>query len=162
MALSFAFRLSVTAFVALTLLVLTPGAGRCAGQETGRQVDASRVVQAFDDAQRAAGRRARARVIIAEVRAALLVLRDPDEAYQLLKTALDAIRNDPELSVSYREHLESHLFQALVGVFEIGSSIKRLQNESLAVKEDFRQLVELWREQLECWKSQLGLLLGRG
>jgi hypothetical protein len=101
-------------------------------------------------------------VFTAEARAALLVLRDPDDAYQLLKTALDAIRTDSDLSEPCRERLESHLEQALRGVVEIGPSIKGLHYEWLALKAAFRQRLDLWRDRLERWKSQLGLLRSRG
>src|SRR5262249_61362928 len=77
MTISSSFRLGAAA-----LVVLASVAGRSAGQET----------------RRAAELRAGARVLAAEARAALVLLRDPDVAYDSLKRALEATREDPNLS----------------------------------------------------------------
>jgi hypothetical protein len=159
---SIAFRLGAAALVVLTLPALHSAAVRCAGQEPRPAEGRPGALQRADDARRAADRKACARVVAAEVRAALRLLPDPDDAFQLLKTALDEIRNDPDLSVPCRERLQSHLEQALLGVGEIGPFIKRLGYERLALKADFRQRLNLWRDRLERWKSQLGLSPGRG
>jgi hypothetical protein len=155
---SVAFRLSAAAFL-LTLPVLT-SVGRCAGQETRRGVDGPGVRQGADDAQRAAERRAGARVLAAATRAALLVLFDPDEAYQLVKDLRDEIRFDPGLSEACRERLESQLEWAFRGVWYSGSFVKQQQIEWLVIKAEFRARLDRWRCQLERGKRHLGLLLG--
>jgi hypothetical protein len=123
---SLSFRLSA-ACVLLILPVLTSG-GRCFGQEARRPADL----------------RAGKRVLAASVRAALVLLRDPDDAYALLKTVRDAIRDDPGISEPCRERLESRLEWALEGVVTSGRFIKELHYEGLAVKAEFRaQLARL-------------------
>jgi hypothetical protein len=149
---SVSFRLGAASFVLLALPVLTT-AGRSLGQgpEPG-------VLQKVEDAQRAADGKASARVIAAEVRAALLVLRDPDDAHALLRSALDAVRSDPDLSEPSRARLGSRLEWALWGVCQCGPSVKRLQADWLVLKADFRVRLDRWRFLLDPWKPQLGLL----
>jgi hypothetical protein len=153
------FRLSMAAFVVLALPVLT-SVGRCAGQENRREVDRPSVLQQAVEAQRTADQKATARVLHGCVRTALLLPFDPDEAFQHLKSVHEATRNDPDVSAVCRERLESQLEWALWGVLESGSIIKRLQNEWLATKAEFRANLEGWQFQLERWKVHLRLLLG--
>src|SRR5262245_60560488 len=110
---------SAAALVLLTLPAL-PSVGRCAGQQTRREIDRPAVLRRTDEAQQAAERRAGARVFGGSVRAALVVLCDPDEAYQLLKTILDEIRDDPALSEAGRARLEARLEWSLWGVWKTG------------------------------------------
>jgi hypothetical protein len=155
---SVSFRLSA-AFVVLSLSVLT-SVGRCAGQEIRREVDSPAVLRGADDARRPADLRAGTRVLSTSVRAALLLLRDPDDAYQLVKTVRDAIRADPDISESCRERLESRLEWVLSGEVRSGPFIKRLEYERLALTAAFRAHLDRLRFQIEQWKFRLGLLLG--
>src|SRR5262245_29747705 len=153
-------RLSAAAFIVLTLPVLASGVGRCAGQDTGRGVEGPDVRPGADEAQRAADRKAGGRVLAASVRAALIVLYDPDEAYQLLKTVRDETFEDPDLSEACRKRLESQLEWAFWGVWHSGVFIKEQQIEWLVVKAELRACLDRWRCQLERGKRQLALLLG--
>jgi hypothetical protein len=157
---SLSFRLGAAAFVLLSLAILPSAAGRCAGQELGRGLDGSGELQRASDAQRDADGTASLRVLAAEVRAALLLLRDPDEAYALLKRVLDAIRDDPDLSQPCRERLESRLEWGLGGVVTGGFVVKRLQNEWRALKAILLASLDRWRFQLERAKVRLGVLPG--
>ena len=147
-------RLLAAAFMVLTLPPLTPVVSRCAGQETGGGVDGLGRPRAARDARRVADREATARVLVTEVRAWLLVLGNPDEAYDLLKGVHQAIRNDPALSDSCRERLQSRLEGALQGVAECGGFVKRLDN---ALRNSYRARLAGWRFQLERWRTRLGL-----
>jgi hypothetical protein len=136
---SLSFRLCGAAFVVLTL----PMVSRCAGQEAG--VSRAGVRNAADQAQRVADRWASVRVLAAEVRAVLVVLRDPDEAYAHLADALAAIRSDPQLSKPSRERLTSRLEWGLCGIVQSGPLIHQCHLYWLVFKAECRERFQFWR-----------------
>jgi hypothetical protein len=139
------FKLCAVAFVVLALPVLTPAAGCCVAQQPSAEVAAPAVAPGDQAVRRGGDLTGSARVLVADLRAAVLLVRDPDEAYARLKEAMDATRNDPKLSEPCREILESHLESVLWGVSKAGFSIKQLDYEWAALKADLRIRLALWR-----------------
>jgi hypothetical protein len=139
------FRVGAAAFVLLTLAHLSPVVARGAGAETRGAGFAPVRPQKADVARRAADSMASARVFVAELRAGLLVVPDPDEAHSQLKVVLDDIREDPKLSEPCRERLESRLGSDLFAVETVGPAIKDLHAEWQALKADLRIHLGLWR-----------------
>jgi hypothetical protein len=99
-------------------------------------------------------------VLDAQARAALLLLCTPDDAFQLLKSALHVIRDDPDLSEPDRMRLESRLEWSLWAVAESGGAIKRLQADWQARKGAFQARLTYLLHQLQQGQIPLGLLLG--
>jgi hypothetical protein len=130
------FRLGAAAIVALALSLLTPAEARCAGRET-------------DGARLAADLSASARVVAAELRAGLMLVRDPDEAFAQLKEALDDVRGDAKLSARGRERLESRLEGDLRDLVVTGRSVKELQDQWAGLKAELRIRLGLWRLERE-------------
>src|SRR5437763_1664684 len=83
--------------------------------------------------------------VLRQTAAAILVLRDPDEAYDLMKRALDAVRAAPALSDPCRERLQSQLEWALRGVVKNGVAVKQLQVEWLDLQAEGRARAARWR-----------------
>jgi hypothetical protein len=98
-------------------------------------------------------------VLDAQARAALLLCA-PDDAFQLLKSALQAIRDDPDLTEPCRMRLESRLEWSLWAVAESGVVIKQMQADWQARKGAFQARLNYLLHQLKQGQIPLGLLLG--
>jgi hypothetical protein len=144
---SIPFRLK-TALVVLALPLLLAGAGRCADLDTRKEEDRLSVLEKVAIAQRAADRKGVTLVQAGEVRAALLLVHDPDEAYQHLKKTLDAIRSDPDLSTRCREGLQTRLEWACWALVEAGRFVKEQQFELMSLRADFRSRFIVWHYEL--------------
>jgi hypothetical protein len=145
------FRLALAALIVLALPGLVPMLSRCVGQESGSHDPAT-------DARLMADRGATLRVLAVETRAWVLVLRDPDEAYSLLKETLDAIRADPNLSDPCRESLQASLEWALGNVISRGLRIKQREVERLEFRSELRARLSAWQFQIKRVWGQLSLL----
>jgi hypothetical protein len=146
-------RLARAALVVLALPGSAAVPGRCAGQEPEARA-------APGDARLVADRGATLRVLAVEVRGWLLSMQDPDAAYQLLKEALDAIREAPTLSTPCREGLEASLERAIRDVLERGIRIKQRQTEHLELRSEFRARLSAWQFEIRRAWARLGLLPG--